>query len=469
MKIERFEVPGLAQYAYILSSGSSAVVIDPIRDLDAYLQYAATHGLTITHILETHIHADFASGATALARATRAQLWLSAYADGEDYQYRFPHHPFQHDEILEIGTLRLQAIHTPGHTPEHLSFLLFDTARSATIPAALFSGDFLFVGSFGRPDLLGEVAKQKLATQLYQSAHQTIATLPDSLEVYPGHGAGSLCGSGMGEHPQTTLGYERAVSPLFALPQAIFVPQIIATVPPFPPYYRRMKQLNSQGAPILTALPGTQAFSPAEVAHLKSSTPITLLDLRRPEAFGGAHIPGSINIGAGQNLSLWAGWMLDPNQPILLIGEPADLDPPRRSLMNVGLDNILGYLAGGIAAWIDSGSELAQLPHRSPQQAQTELSQLELAAQPVIILDVRSDSEWLSGHIPNAVHIMLGDLPTRLSKLDPAATTYVVCGSGYRSSIATSILAAHGFHGLINIDGGMAAWNHQKLPLEYTA
>jgi hydroxyacylglutathione hydrolase len=467
MKIERFEVPGLAQYAYIVSNETLAVMIDPIRDIDAYLHYADTHGLTITHILETHIHADFASGATALARATGAQLWLSAYAAGEDYQYQFPHHPFQNDEVLEVGTIRFQAIHTPGHTPEHLSFLLFDTTRSATIPAALFSGDFLFVGSFGRPDLLGEAAKQKLAAQLYKSAHQAIAALPDSLEVYPAHGAGSLCGSGMGEHPQTTLGYERAVSPLFALPQDAFVQQILATVPPFPPYYRRMKQLNSQGSTILSALPGTQAFSPAEVSHLKSSTAITLLDLRRPEAFGGAHIPGSINIGAGQNLSLWAGWMLDPNQPILLIGEPADLDPARRSLINVGLDNILGYLNGGIAAWIDSGSDLAQLIQRSPRQTQSELA-AQPATIPANILDVRSASEWHSGHIPNAIHIMLGDLPARLAELNPTATTYVVCGSGYRSSIATSILAARGFHSLINIDGGMAAWNRQKLPLQHT-
>ncbi len=467
MKIERFEVPGLAQYAYILSCGTHAVVIDPIRDIDAYLQYATLHGLTISHILETHIHADFASGATALAQATGAQLWLSAYADGEDYQYQFPHHPFQHDEVLAVGNLRIQALHTPGHTPEHLSFLLFDTARSATVPAALFSGDFLFVGSFGRPDLLGEAAKQKLAAQLYQSAHQTIAALPDSLEVYPCHGAGSLCGSGMGEHPQTTLGYERAVSPLFALPQASFIPQILATVPPFPPYYRRMKQLNSQGPALLTALPGTKPFTPAEVAALQSSTPVTLLDLRRPEAFGGAHIPGSINIGAGQNLSLWAGWMLDPETPILLIGDSADLDSARRALICVGLDNILGYLDGGIAAWIvaqiDSGSPLAHIPQRSPQQAQAEL-----IASPATILDVRSDSEWHSGHIPNATHIMLGDLPTRISELDPTRLTYLVCGTGYRSSIATRILAAHGFQSLINIDGGMAAWNRQKLPLQHT-
>jgi hydroxyacylglutathione hydrolase len=467
MKIERFEVPGLAQYAYILSSGGKAVVIDPIRDIEPYLEYARANDLTITHILETHIHADFASGATALAHATASELWLSAHDTGELYAYQFPHHPFSDRELLTVDSLVIQALHTPGHTPEHLSFLVFDTTRSATIPAAHFSGDFLFVGGFGRPDLLGEEAKQQLAAQLYHSAHHAIAGLPDGLEVFPGHGAGSLCGSGMGDQQHTTLGYERAVNPFFTLTEDRFINEILASVPPFPPYYRRMKQLNSDGASLLTALPGDTPLSPAELAALIASEPTTLLDLRRPEAFGGAHIPGSINIGAGQNLSLWAGWLLEPAKPIVLIGDPAELDSARRSLIRVGLDNIRGYLSGDIAAWIDAGKELAHIPQCSAREAHAELgasphpnTTLTSAA----LLDVRSDTEWSGGHIAGAIHIMLGDLPSRIVEV-PTTKLFVLCGSGYRSSIATSILAAHGFHNLVNIDGGMAAWRRQQLPL----
>ena len=472
MKIERFEVPGLAQYAYILSSGGKAVVIDPIRDIEPYLEYARANALTITHILETHIHADFASGATALAHATGAELWLSAHDAGELYEYQFPHHPFGDGDLLTVNGLGIQALHTPGHTPEHLSFLVFDTTRSATVPAALFSGDFLFVGGFGRPDLLGEEAKQQLAAQLYHSAHHAIAGLPDGLEVFPAHGAGSLCGSGMGDQQHTTLGYERAVNPFFTLTQDRFINEILASVPPFPPYYLRMKQLNSDGAPILTALPGDTPLSPAELGTLIATEAITLLDLRRPEAFGGAHIPGSINIGAGQNLSLWAGWLLEPIKPIVLIGDPADLDPARRSLIRVGLDNICGYLSGDIAAWIDAGKELAHIPQCSAHEAHAELAGTSLpkvaltgtALTGAALLDVRSNTEWSDGHIAGAVHIMLGDLPSRLAEV-PTTKLFVLCGSGYRSSIATSILAAHGFHNLVNIDGGMAAWRRQQLPL----
>ena len=456
MNIERFEIPGLAQYAYIVASNGNAAVVDPIRDIDPYLTYAHQHQLTITHILETHIHADFASGATALAAATGAQLWLSAHDVNEDFVYAFPHHPFANGDSLTLGTVRIQALHTPGHTPEHLSFLIFDTERSTQFPTALLSGDFLFVGSLGRPDLLGEAAKQHLAQELFESLQHRIAALPDWLEVLPAHGAGSLCGTAISDRQQSTLGYERNVNPFFHLPAGDFTRQILATVPPFPEYYRRMKRLNSDGAPLLSAIPGDNPLAPAQLQALLHTQPI-LLDLRTPEAFGGAHIPNSINIGAGQNLSLWAGWMLDPQTPILLIGDTGSHEQARRSLIRVGLDNIHGYLDGGIAAWIDAGRPLAHIPQVSPQE-------LQQTTAPHIVLDVRSDTEWNSGHIEGAKHIMLGDLPHQLSQLDRQHTIYVVCGSGYRSSIAASILSAHAFPHVINTDSGMAAWNLLGLP-----
>ena len=459
MKIERFEVPGLAQYAYVVSSNGKAIVIDPIRDADRYVDYARKASLSITHILETHIHADFASGATALATATGAELWLSAHDKGEDYQYRFPHHEFSNGDSLEVEKLKIVALHTPGHTPEHLSFLLYDLERNASLPVALFSGDFLFVGSFGRPDLLGEGAKERLAAELYRSMKHRIAALPDNLEVYPGHGAGSLCGSGMGEQQQTTLGYERSANPFFALPEDVFIQTILESVPPFPGYYRRMKALNSAGAPLLQALPGDRRLPPAELKTLLQAETLILLDLRRPESFGGAHVPGAINIGDGQNLSLWAGWMLSPETPIVLIDEAGDLEQARRSLIRVGLDNVRGYLAGGVSSWIDGGHALAHIAQRSVQE-------VEAAANGRFILDVRSNGEWASGHIPGATHIMLGDLPTRIAELPPNIVITAVCGSGYRSSIATSVLLSHGFSRVLNMSGGMGAWNRQQMPVE---
>ncbi len=474
MKIERFEVPGLAQYSYVVSSEGKAVVVDAIRDIDRYRSYAARHSLTITHILETHIHADFASGSVALAEVTGAELAFSAHdidanGDAELYHYAMPHRDLADGDAIEVGSARIEAVHTPGHTPEHLSFLVFDGTRSGATPVALLSGDFLFVGSLGRPDLLGEAAKSALAHKLYRSLKERIAVLPDSVEVYPGHGAGSLCGSGMGERAETTLGYERATNPFFALDEDAFVAQILATVPAMPDYYPRMKRLNSAGAPRVNPLPGGQLLSPAEVTALAQRTDVLLLDVRRAEAFGGAHIAGAINIGAGQNLSLWAGWLLDAEKEIVLIdtnggGDAGDLEAVRTSLIRVGLDCIKGQLGGGMAGWIDSGKPFARTTQLSVHEVAAAVGG-ELIPQ-VLILDVRSQGEWQSGHIAGAKHIMLGDLPKRMGELPTDVPIITVCGSGYRSSIAASLLERHGLQRISSMHGGMAAWMRQSLPLE---
>lgn len=457
MKIQRFEVPGLAQYSYVVSADGKAAVIDAIRDVDRYLEYAAQESLTITHVLETHIHADFAAGSTALADATFAELALSAYDKGEHYVYSMQHRAVSDNDTIEIGSVRLRILHTPGHTPEHISFVLFDTQRSATEPAAIFSGDFLFVGSLGRPDLLGEEAKQGLARQLYASLHTRIASLPDGIAVYPGHGAGSLCGSGMSERAESTLGYERATNPLFEKNEQDFIREILNSVPPMPAYYPRMKELNSHGATVLKAVPGGLKLSSMELKELVAQPDVTVIDLRRPEAFGGAHIAGSINIGAGQNLSLWAGWMVDPAQRIVIVSDKGDDEASRRALIRVGLDRIAGYLAKGMPAWIDAGLDFV----RTTQVSTAEVLHREGAP---FVLDVRSGSEWASGHIEGATHIMLGDLAKRLNEVPSDRPIITVCGSGYRSSIAASVLARHGLSNLSSMDGGMTGWNERKLP-----
>jgi hydroxyacylglutathione hydrolase len=454
MKIERFEIPGLAQYSYLISSEGEAVVIDAIRDIDRYLQYASENNLVIRYILETHIHADFAAGSSALAAATEAQLALSAYDANELYQSAMPHRKLFDGDAITIGEARIQALHTPGHTPEHLSFLLFDTARSASEPLALFSGDFLFVGSLGRPDLLGQRETNRLAHLLYQSLHGPLASLPNGLQIYPGHGAGSLCGSGMSERVESTLGYERATNPLFRLSEEAFIARILGSLPELPVYYPRMKQLNSAGAPGFEILPGHQPLTPQQVNDLRAKPDTILLDLRRPEAFGGAHIPDSINIGCGQNLSLWAGWLLDPKKQIILIGNGTPEEETRRALVRIGLDNIVGYLDKGMASWIETGLPFSHI-------SQMSVCDVVLRPSELFVLDVRSPEEWRQGHIDNAHHISLGDLPQHLDQLPKHQPIVTVCGSGYRSSIAASLLQHHGFEDIRSMNGGMSAWNRQ--------
>lgn len=457
MKIKQFEVPGLAQYSYFLSSEGEAIVVDPMRDFDRYTKYAAEQGVTIKYVTETHIHADFASGALALAEAVGAELALSSY-DQEPYRYSMKRHGMRDGDALHVGKLRLVALHTPGHTPEHLSFVLFDEERDRSQPLAFFSGDFLFVGSLGRPDLLGEEAKLALAHQLYCSLHERIASLPDGVQVYPGHGAGSLCGAGMSERGESTLGYERLIQPLFRLEEEAFVREILASVPPMPSYYPRIKELNSRGASSVADLPGKMALTPARVAALLTGKSVTVIDLRRPEAFGGAHIPGALNIGAGQNLSLWAGWTLDPGERLILMDDTGDDEASRRALVRVGLDYIEGFAQKGMPAWVDAGLEFT----RTLQLSTREVADRKPDTQ---ILDVRSEKEWSGGHIQDAHHIPLGELNQRMEELGRDRDLIAVCGSGYRSSIAAGLLQANGFTRISSMDGGMTAWNQQKLPL----
>ena len=461
MKIRQFEIPGLSQYSYLVSSGSDGIVIDPMRDFDRYLNYAAEQDLTIRYVTETHIHADFASGAHSLAKAAGAELVLSGHDQGERYSYSMNHKRLHDGDELQVGQARLKALHTPGHTPEHLSFVLFDDERNSSEPLALFSGDFLFVGSFGRPDLLGESEKQRLAHELYRSLHERVRTLPDSVTVYPGHGAGSLCGSGMSIRPESSLGYERATQPLFGLNEDAFVREVLASVPAMPSYYPRMKGLNAEGAVDFRAVPPLRLTSPQELSSRLKEGEIILLDIRRPEAFGGAHIPGALNIGAGQNLSLWAGWMLDPETPIFLVSETEEVAEARLSLLRVGLDKVEGQIKKGMPAWIDAGLPIARIPQLSTQEVQGR-------AEDAVVIDVRSDQEWTAGRISKAKHIMLGDLPQHLSELAKDGPLITVCGTGYRSSIAASLLQREGFTNVSSMAGGMTAWNAQELPSEKT-
>lgn len=458
MILQRFEVPGLAHYSYLIASEREAAVIDPQRDTSAYLQFARVKGLAIRYVLETHIHADYVSGAAALAEFTGAKLALSAYDTSEQFKYKMPHTSLWDGDELAFGNLRIVAVHTPGHTPEHLRFLLYER-QGCGHPLGLFSGDFLLIGSLGRPDLLGEEAKQSLAVKLFESVNERIAKLPDGTIVYPAHGAGSLCGVGISERPESTLGYERSCN-IFMVNHSRdeFIAQILASVPQFPEYYKRMKGLNAEGAVSLPAHSGDQAVDTSSFGKDTADMGVVVLDVRSPEAFGGAHIPGALNIGAGPNLSLWAGWVLPYDADILLVGDSlSNLEEVRWSLARVGHDRIAGVLQGGFSSWVAAGLQQAHLP----QMSVLELNEAAFAGG--VVLDVRSPAEWKSGHIVSAIHIPLGDLLKRLEELPKSQRIHVICGSGYRSSIACSLLQRAEFTDIRNTLGGMAAWYAQSL------
>jgi hydroxyacylglutathione hydrolase len=466
MLLERFEDPDLAQYSYAVGCerARQIAIVDPRRDLDDYLDFADRRGIEITQVIETHIHADFASGARELSLHTGAPLRVSAYDRGEAFEVAFAHDDLHDGERVELGRVVLEARHTPGHTPEHLSLLVFDGARSSEVPIAMLSGDFLFVGSVGRPDLLGEEAKVELARQLFRSVCEGLAGLPDGLEIHPGHGAGSMCGAGMSGRPRSTLGFERVANPYLdpALSEEQFVERLLADVPPFPPYYRRMKRVNSEGPPLLGGLPGERPLPVARFQELVEGGHL-VIDLRDQIAFGGGHVPGALGIGVDGRLSTWAAWMAPYDRPLLLVlpteerfGEAA------RALIRVGLDSIEGYLEGGFSSWIEAGLPIESTPQISPRELHGVLAD----GDGLEVLDVRTVAEWRAGHIAGARHLMAGEVLDHLDQLPRRDTPLaIVCGGGYRSTVIASLLQREGWREIANVTGGMRAWQRAGLPV----
>lgn len=464
MFIERFEDKGLSQYSYVVAceGKGECAIVDPRRDVDVYLEFAAARGLAITRVFETHIHADFASGARELAARTGAALCLSAYDTGELYETAFPHTEVHDGDAFGFGAVRIVARHTPGHTPEHLAFLVYDGSRSADVPMVMLSGDFVFVGSLGRPDLLGEEAKLGLAKQLYHSVTTVLPALPDGLEIAPGHGAGSMCGAGMSGRAVSTLGFERVANPyLRGLGEQAFIDMILGTVPPFPDYYRRMKVLNAAGPPQLDGLPGVVPVPLGRFRDLAARDHV-IVDLRDQLAFGAGHIAGAYALGAGQNLSTWASWTLPYDRPLLLVGDNvSQVESAVRSLVRVGLDDLHGYLEGGIETWVKAGLPLASTSQMAPRTLGERLA----AGATLRVLDVRNDGEWRSGHIEGAEHVMCGHLAQRLDAFRDGTPVAIVCGSGYRSTLAASLFARAGISDVVNVTGGMNAWRAAGLPV----
>mgnify|MGYP001627252408 CR=1 FL=1 len=465
MFFQQFEAKGLSHFSYAVGSKDEAevAIIDPERDIKTYITYAAENRVKIRYIFETHIHADYASGARALAERTGAQLFVSGYDKDQKYAYDFPHTDVKEGDRFEIGNIQLEVLHTPGHTPEHISFLVYDKRKSDREPLHMLSGDFLFVGSVGRPDLLGEEDKTPLARQMYNSVRTKLNNLPDSLEIYPGHGAGSLCGAGMSDAKFTTLGAERQTNPyLQEMSEQEFVDKLLGSVPHFPEYYLRMKQLNAAGAPLLESLAKTPALSPEEFAQATREKCI-ILDVRNPLAFGGGHIDGAINIPTTDQISFYGGIVLPYDLPIYLVVD--DVEKVRdyvQALVRVGIENVKGYLKPNFNAWVNRGNDFTDLPQASVFALQDFMD----IGEQITIIDVRSASEWNSGHIKGAKHIYLGDLPAKIKTLpkDKEEPVFCICGGGFRSSIASSLLMKNGYENVYNVFGGMGAWKAANLP-----
>lgn len=448
----------LAQASYVIGcqAGGVAAVIDPKRDVDTYLQIAKANNMTITHILETHIHADFLSGSRELAALTGAELYLSDEGD-ENWKYEFPHNKLKHGDTVKLGNLTFDVLHTPGHTPEHISFLLTDKPATAD-PVMLFTGDFVFVGDVGRPDLLEQAAGLKGtqdigAAQLFDSLNEFVK-LEDYIQVWPGHGAGSACGKSLGAVPMTTVGYEKIRNWALQLlnDKKAFAKELLSGQPEPPKYFAMMKKLNKVDRKLLTEVPQVkkldqQAFFKAKDKGFK------IIDTRSPEEFANSFLKGSINITGNNSFSTWMGWYVNYEEYFVLVAEEKQIEDLTRKLMRIGLDNILGFITPSQLSTFDKEN----LDSYQPIDKETVESKLNTAD--VQIIDVRGASEFKNGHIEGAENMFVGKLMDNLDKVSKDKPVIVHCQSGARAAIAYSILSANGFDNVENYAGGWVDWS----------
>jgi hydroxyacylglutathione hydrolase len=450
VQIEQFFLGCLAHASYLVSSEGIAAVIDPQRDVDIYIDAARDKGLKIEHIIETHLHADFVSGHHELAERTGARIYL-----GEGSGAKFPHTSVRDGDSIQFGNCRFDFSQTPGHTLESICIAVTDLAEPSR-PKAVFTGDTLFVGDVGRPDLSGDKTPQELAAMLYRSLHTKLLNLPDDTEIYPAHGAGSLCGRQMGTERSSTIGKERRTNyALQAQSSDEFISLLTDSLPPRPEYFGRDVELNRQGAAPLHQLPPPVPIRAPEVFRLQSEGAI-VLDTRPAMQFAVAHVPGSMHIALSGQYASWAARILGLDKQIILVGEDADhLRESQLRLARVGIENVRAYLEGGITGWLEGGYELDYIPQLSVQEFDELLA---TEKDHVAVLDVREPGEVQAGAIENSVRIPLGQLSSRTGELKRDKLMVVHCKGGYRSSIATSILRRAGFRDLANLTGGYDAW-----------
>jgi glyoxylase-like metal-dependent hydrolase (beta-lactamase superfamily II)/rhodanese-related sulfurtransferase len=451
MYFEQFYLGCLAHASYLFGSNGEAVVVDPQRDVEIYLEAAAKAGLQIRHILETHLHADFVSGHKELAARTGAIIYIGKAAEAT-----FPHVAVTDGYELHAGSVRVKVLETPGHTPESCCFLITDEEHSKS-PFAVLTGDTLFIGDVGRPDLSKNHTPQQLAGLLYDSLHNQLMALPNEVQVYPAHGAGSLCGRNMRAERSSTIGTERLTNYALQIKDRDdFIHQMTANLPARPDYFLEDAAINRAGAAPLGDLPELAAVTPADLKSILAEG-VLALDVRPGDDFAMGHVPGSINIALSGQFASWAGAVLGLSSRLVLIGDtPDQVTEARMRLARVGIEDILGYLDGGISAWTQAGFGVAELPQITAQELNARMRDL-------TVLDVRRQGEWDAGRIANADWYPLDRFKAALPPLDQDTRVAVHCKSGYRSMVACSLLQRAGYN-VVNVVGGFDAWEQSQLP-----
>lgn len=458
MYFKQFYLGCLAHASYLIGANGEAAVVDPQRDVEQYITEANANGLKIKYVIETHLHADFVSGHQELAKRTGAEIVFGAKAG-----VTFAHRAVRQGDEISLGEVLLRIFETPGHTPESISILVIDTAVSDQ-PQKVLTGDTLFIGDVGRPDLVGSqgYTPEQMAEMLYDSLHEKLLTLDDRVEVYPAHGAGSLCGRNLASETSSTIGEQKRFNyALKPMPKEQFVEMMTTDLPEVPAYFTHDSEINRQGAPALEAVARPAELPPTEVNQLGQKGYL-ILDVRTAADFGNGHIPGAVQIGLGGQFAPWAGTLIPMGTPIILVAdEIAQVDEAVMRLARVGIESVKGYLSGGMYDWDKAGfatARIAQMPVDELNSRMVEHADLQL-------IDVRRLAEYRRGHVPAASNEQLAELETNLAQFNPQRATAVICRSGYRSSIASSLLERHGFQHIFNIVGGTSAWENAGYPL----
>jgi len=460
MYFKQFYLGCLAHASYMIGSEGEAAVVDPQRDVEQYVREAEAEGLRIKYVVETHLHADFVSGHRELAARTGAEIVF-----GRQAGVRFPHRAVGDGDELRVGSVVLRVLETPGHTPESISLVVID-AEVSPEPQKVLTGDTLFVGDVGRPDLAGRLGytPQAMAAQMYDSLHGKLLTLQDSVEVWPAHGAGSMCGRNISKETSSTIGQQRRLNYALApMPKDEFVRLLTADLAEPPAYFPADAEINRLGAAPLTELHPPTPLLPQQVAAY-ANLGYVVLDARGAGEFGAGHVPGALNIGLGGQFASWAGSLIPLGSPVILVTDADEqVEEAEMRLARVGHESVRGYLRGGMESWRAAGYETSAVPQVSVAELRRMLDE-----EPRLqVLDVRRPAEYAAGHAPRALNAPLGPpLGEAAGGLDPSLPLAVICAGGYRSSAATSILLPRGFRQLYNVTGGTGAWVAAGYPVE---
>ena len=459
MYFKQITVSGLGCNSYVIGcpGARQAVVVDPKRDVQEYMDISRDEGMKITHIIETHVHADHVSGNLELQSRTGADIYFSEYAP-----VTFNHKKLKEGDVIEFGMVKLEILYTPGHTPNSISILVTDKAR-ADLPWMILTGDLLFVGSIGRPDLAGAEILEEQVKNLYDSLYGKLQRLPDYLEVFPAHGQGSLCGKGLSANLSSTLGYERKTQAVLNLADfQAFHDQIAGVFPVRPKSFTHIINTNAQGAPLLERCPLEQTLNPDQFDRIRREGAI-VIDTRDTGAFGGFHIPGAINIGFEKQMANWIGMVVDPLDNLLLVVDDRQkYDQMTTELRRIGYDNIFGYLSGGMSAWISHGMPIDSLSPISVQALKQQLEGHDFSH----IVDVRTPEERARNHIADSIHVPMSDILANGLNIQKDNEVILVCGTGYRSNIVASRLKQDGFSHVHSLAGGLTAWQNAGYSLQ---